>query len=114
MVSQSKDTTNTLSFKALCNPPATIILEVWSYKLPIIPLPDGGNPVVSAYFQGMEKVSQVKVPEKKRILWYGHYDVISSGNTFNWNTDPFTLTCENGYSKGRGYQIIRAIGERYS
>ncbi|CAI4287117.1 CLL_collapsed_G0004650.mRNA.1.CDS.1 [Saccharomyces cerevisiae] len=101
-VSQSKDTTNTLSLRRCAIYLQQLFLKFGATNSQLFPLPDGGNPVVFAYFQGNGKVSQVKGAKKKRILWYGHYDVISSGNTFNWNTDPFTLTCENGYLKGRG------------
>ncbi|KAI0685388.1 Zn-dependent exopeptidase [Cerioporus squamosus] len=36
-----------------------------------------------------------------RILFYGHYDVISARRE-GWTSDPFTLTGRNGYLYGRG------------
>lgn len=44
--------------------------------------------------------SQTSTP-KPRILFYGHYDVISARST-GWVSDPFTLSGRNGYLYGRG------------
>lgn len=99
-VSQSKDTASTLSLRRCAIYLQQLFLKFGATNAQLFPLPDGGSPVVFAYFQGNGKTEPGS--KKKRILWYGHYDVISSGDTFNWNTDPFTLTCENGYLKGRG------------
>ncbi|KAK5779512.1 glutamine amidotransferase subunit DUG2 PWA37_004390 [Arxiozyma heterogenica] len=66
----------------------------------LLPVDGHHGPVVLAHFhnqRGREEQNSVK-----RILWYGHYDVISAGDSEKWDTDPFTLTCENGYMKGRG------------
>lgn len=66
----------------------------------LLPVDGHHGPVVLAHFhnqRGREEQSSVK-----RILWYGHYDVISAGDSEKWDTDPFTLTCENGHMKGRG------------
>lgn len=56
------------------------------------------NPIVFATFKGSSKVEN-----RKRILFYGHYDVVSAekeGN--NWTTDPFQLEGINEYVYGRG------------
>lgn len=66
-------------------------------KVKLLPISDSLNPVVIATF----KRNSNSVPGK-RIIWYGHYDVIPAGDRQRWNTDPFLLTCENGYMKGRG------------
>lgn len=66
----------------------------------LLPVDGYHSPVVLAHFhnqRGPEEQNSVK-----RILWYGHYDVISAGDSEKWDTDPFNLTCENGYLKGRG------------
>ncbi|KII90799.1 hypothetical protein PLICRDRAFT_174166 [Plicaturopsis crispa FD-325 SS-3] len=57
---------------------------------------DGTNPLVMATFEG----TQGKHP-KPRVLFYGHYDVISAPSA-SWLSDPFTLTGRNGYLYGRG------------
>ena len=54
------------------------------------------NPVVYAHFKG-------RVSNGKRILFYGHYDVIAAENYHSrWNGDPFTLEGRDGYLYGRG------------
>ncbi|CAB4254561.1 similar to Saccharomyces cerevisiae YBR281C DUG2 Probable di- and tri-peptidase [Maudiozyma barnettii] len=63
----------------------------------LLPISDSLNPAIVATFTGNEKNN-----DKRRILWYGHYDVIHPGDRDRWNTDPSILTCENGYMKGRG------------
>ncbi|KAJ3559316.1 hypothetical protein NM688_g421 [Phlebia brevispora] len=62
----------------------------------LLPTGDTTNPLVLAKFIG----SQTKSP-KPRVLFYGHYDVISAPKT-GWTSDPFTLSARNGYLYGRG------------
>ncbi|SCW02539.1 LAFE_0F08658g1_1 [Lachancea fermentati] len=64
-------------------------------KCELLAVENGGNPLVYALFKG-------NAENKSKILWYAHYDVISAGDPSCWNTDPFSLTCEDGYLKGRG------------
>lgn len=63
-----------------------------------IQLPTGEttNPLVLATFHGTQTSST-----KPRILFYGHYDVISARRE-GWLSEPFTLTGRNGYLYGRG------------
>ncbi|KAM0447883.1 hypothetical protein ACHAO4_008627 [Trichoderma viride] len=57
------------------------------------------NPVVLAKFSGMKESAD----RRKRILFYGHYDVVSADNEkSNWTTDPFTVHGTNGFLYGRG------------
>lgn len=57
------------------------------------------NPVVYARFRGRNSRSQ----PGKRILFYGHYDVVAAENKQGiWNTDPFGMRGVNGYLYGRG------------
>lgn len=62
----------------------------------LLPTCEMGNPVVLATFQG----TQGEQP-KPRILFYGHYDVVSAPRD-GWNSDPFTVLGRNGYLYGRG------------
>ncbi|EDO15431.1 hypothetical protein Kpol_1027p5 [Vanderwaltozyma polyspora DSM 70294] len=95
-VSQNPDTTQQMDSRRCANHLQQLFVEFGASKTQIFPA-STGNPVVFAQFNGDPDNNN-----KKRILWYGHYDVIPSGNTNLWNTDPFRLTCENGYMKGRG------------
>ena len=57
------------------------------------------NPIVYARFKG--KSMQPK--RGKRILFYGHYDVVAAENSKDtWNSDPFDMHGVNGYLYGRG------------
>ena len=60
---------------------------------------DNRNPVVFARFRGRN----LRIKHQKRILFYGHYDVVAAENKKKtWNTDPFDLQGINGYYYGRG------------
>jgi di- and tripeptidase len=57
------------------------------------------NPVIYAVFRGKQNTST----KGKRILFYGHYDVIPAENEQGkWNTDPFQMEGIDGYLYGRG------------
>ncbi|CED83759.1 Metalloexopeptidases [Phaffia rhodozyma] len=56
----------------------------------------GKNPLVLARFTG-----KTDRPAKKRVLFYGHYDVVSAVRE-SWDSNPWTLDARNGYLYGRG------------
>jgi di- and tripeptidase len=57
------------------------------------------NPVVYARFSGKKESPE----RRKRILFYGHYDVVAADNrNDSWKSDPFTLKGTSGYLYGRG------------
>lgn len=57
------------------------------------------NPIILAKFQGNPKTAA----QRKRILFYGHYDVIPAENeNSRWETDPFALEGINDHVYGRG------------
>lgn len=57
------------------------------------------NPVVYARFSAKKEAAETR----KRILFYGHYDVVAADNRKgNWTNDPFTMQGTNGYLYGRG------------
>ncbi|KAF9697506.1 hypothetical protein EKO04_004354 [Ascochyta lentis] len=57
------------------------------------------NPIVFAKFRG----NPATAASRKKILFYGHYDVIPAENEHGkWKHDPFALTGEGGYLYGRG------------
>ncbi|QRV92322.1 Gly-Xaa carboxypeptidase [Ceratobasidium sp. AG-Ba] len=63
---------------------------------------EGVNPLVLATFRGRSSTcATATAPRRPRILFYGHYDVISAP-PLGWNTPPFTLSGHNGALYGRG------------
>lgn len=57
------------------------------------------NPIVFAKFSG----KLVPAEKRKRILFYGHYDVVPADTKAgNWQSDPFKLKGKDGYLYGRG------------
>jgi di- and tripeptidase len=57
------------------------------------------NPIVFAKFRG----NPATAASRKKILFYGHYDVIAAENEHRkWKHDPFALTGEGGHLYGRG------------
>ncbi|KAF8315648.1 Zn-dependent exopeptidase [Clavulina sp. PMI_390] len=63
---------------------------------------EGKNPLVLATFHGSPRDSTSR---KRRVMFYGHYDVIAAPTTTpssSWKTPPFSLTGVSGYLYGRG------------
>jgi di- and tripeptidase len=57
------------------------------------------NPIIHAVFRGKQNLRG----NGKRILFYGHYDVIPAENEQGkWNTNPFRMEGIDGYLYGRG------------
>ncbi|KAH8684270.1 hypothetical protein BGZ60DRAFT_366772 [Tricladium varicosporioides] len=57
------------------------------------------NPVVYAKFKGNAETAL----KRKKILFYGHYDVVPADNKQDkWIIDPFQMKGVNGYLYGRG------------
>ncbi|GCF00700.1 hypothetical protein ZYGM_000948 [Zygosaccharomyces mellis] len=93
-VSQNPDTAQQLASRRCASHLQKLFVKFGATKATLLPVKDGKNPIAFALFKG-------KNLDKKRILWYGHYDVVS-GNQHRWLTDPFLLTCDNGFMKARG------------
>ncbi|KAL2206853.1 beta-Ala-His dipeptidase [Sarocladium strictum] len=61
------------------------------------------NPVVYARFSGKKDVAASGAEKRKRILFYGHYDVVAADNKKGtWSSDPFNVKGANGFLYGRG------------
>ncbi|KAK4958054.1 hypothetical protein LTR10_004479 [Elasticomyces elasticus] len=60
---------------------------------------DPYNPVIMARFRGNPATAE----KRKKILFYGHYDVVAAENTSGkWIVDPFAMEGIDGYLYGRG------------
>lgn len=94
-VSQSPDTVEQLASRRCATYLQRLLSKLGATQAHCFPVESGHNPVVYGCFKGTGE-------NKKRILWYGHYDVIPASDTSHWASDPFTMICENGYMKGRG------------
>lgn len=78
------------------------LFQLFGANASLIPV-ENGNPIVYACFKG--RASSTSSPQDKaRILWYGHYDVIDadSSPSGGWDSDPFTMTANDGYLFARG------------
>lgn len=65
----------------------------------MLPTEDASNPVILARFRG----NPATVDKTKKILFYGHYDVVAAENEHGkWLTDPFSMEGIDGYLYGRG------------
>ncbi|EMC99603.1 hypothetical protein BAUCODRAFT_62821 [Baudoinia panamericana UAMH 10762] len=65
----------------------------------MLPTSDPHNPVILARFRG----NPATAVKRKKILFYGHYDVVAAENTAGkWLTDPFVMEGIDGYLYGRG------------
>ncbi|EPE08729.1 wd repeat-containing protein [Ophiostoma piceae UAMH 11346] len=63
------------------------------------------NPVVFVKFAGKLQPGETATEkkERKRILFYGHYDVVAADTKKGkWTSDPFAMKGVNGYLYGRG------------
>lgn len=63
------------------------------------------NPVVFVKFAGKLQPGETPTEkkERKRILFYGHYDVVAADTKKGkWTSDPFAMKGVNGYLYGRG------------
>ena len=60
---------------------------------------NGSNPIILARFKGNPATNTTR----KKILFYGHYDVVAAENkTGKWIVEPFTMEGIDGYLYGRG------------
>ncbi|CCH60071.1 hypothetical protein TBLA_0C02620 [Henningerozyma blattae CBS 6284] len=101
-VSQFKDTSQLLASRRCAVHIQQLCVNMGAEKTQLIPTEDGKNPLVFAHFKSNSVCKEAKEEKRKKIIWYGHYDVISAGDPDLWKTAPFELTCEDGYMKGRG------------
>lgn len=100
-ISQNNDITNKMAMTRCAAFLFDLFNKFGAKNTKLLPVSNNGNPILLAQFQNQSS-NDDKGNKVKNILWYGHYDVVSAGNPTKWQTDPFTLTCENGYLKGRG------------
>lgn len=59
------------------------------------------NPIVAATFTGTKRAVD-STKKRKRVLCYGHYDVIPAEDRQKWSMNPFEMLGRNGWIMGRG------------
>ncbi|BGP54969.1 hypothetical protein JCM8202v2_002557 [Rhodotorula sphaerocarpa] len=60
------------------------------------------NPIVLATFRANSPPKPDLPRRRKRVLYYGHYDVVSATASERWEHDPWKMSGQNGWLYGRG------------
>lgn len=60
------------------------------------------NPIVLATFKANAPPRPDTPRRRKRVLYYGHYDVVSATASERWTHDPWKMSGQNGWLYGRG------------
>ncbi|PLW10979.1 hypothetical protein PCANC_08499 [Puccinia coronata f. sp. avenae] len=69
----------------------------------LLPGDPGRNPLVLATFKGKSSSeSPTSKTRRRRVLYYGHYDVVQAGDAKDWTAPAFVMTGQNGWLYGRG------------
>ncbi|KAG0679753.1 hypothetical protein C6P43_000081 [Kluyveromyces marxianus] len=102
-VSRKADTRQLLEGRRCATFFQQLLFKLGAKHCDLLPVKNGGNPIIYSVFSGNSK----STVERKRIVWYGHYDVVAA-DMEDWKTDPFKLTCEDGFLKGRGVSDNKA------
>ncbi|KAH9459230.1 hypothetical protein Pst134EA_019380 [Puccinia striiformis f. sp. tritici] len=69
----------------------------------LLPGDPGRNPLVLATFKGKSSTdSPTTATRRRRVLYYGHYDVVQAGDEKDWTAPAFVMTGHNGWLYGRG------------
>ena len=64
----------------------------------LLPGAEGRNPLVLAIFRANKP--DVQQHKRKRVLYYGHYDVVEADAAHQWQHDPFSMSGKDGFIYG--------------
>lgn len=81
------------------------VLRSFGAEASLLPNPiEGKNPIVLATFRANAppRPNRFEAPRRKRVLCYGHYDVVPASAPEMWGTDPFVMHGKDGWLYGRG------------
>lgn len=78
------------------------VLKQMGAETHLLPGAPGRNPIVLATFKANSPATAAAGKPRKRVLCYGHYDVVPVMSPDLWARSPFELTGENGWIYGRG------------
>jgi len=78
------------------------VLKQMGAETHLLPGAPGRNPIVLATFRANSPVAVAAGQACKRVLCYGHYDVVPVVSPESWTNSPFEMTGENGWIYGRG------------
>lgn len=77
-----------------------LFMNLEAFETKLLPVPNC-NPIVYASFKRDNAGTMSEKP--KRVLWYGHYDVVDAvQDSEKWDSDPFRLTAKDGCLYARG------------
>ncbi|GAA5877521.1 hypothetical protein JCM3774_005895 [Rhodotorula dairenensis] len=76
------------------------VLREMGAETNLLPGAPDKNPVVLATFRA--NASPKPATRRKRVLYYGHYDVVSATASERWTHNPWKMSGQNGWLYGRG------------
>ncbi|GAA5958312.1 hypothetical protein JCM3765_004788 [Sporobolomyces pararoseus] len=80
------------------------VLRTLGAETALLPGAPGKNPIILATFRANAplKPNRFEAPRRKRVLCYGHYDVVDANATEQWTYPPFEMSGKDGWIYGRG------------
>ncbi|BGP43435.1 hypothetical protein JCM10449v2_007470 [Rhodotorula kratochvilovae] len=80
------------------------VLRSLGAETSLLPTQEGKNPIVLATFRANAppRPNRFEAPRRKRVLYYGHYDVVPASAPELWASDPFVMRGKDGWLYGRG------------
>ncbi|GAA5842241.1 hypothetical protein JCM3766R1_005079 [Sporobolomyces carnicolor] len=80
------------------------VLRSLGAETALLPGAPGKNPIILATFRANAplKPNRFEAPRRKRVLCYGHYDVVDASSTEQWSYPPFEMSGKDGWIYGRG------------
>ncbi|GAA6010624.1 hypothetical protein JCM11491_002998 [Sporobolomyces phaffii] len=80
------------------------VLRSLGAETALLPGAPGKNPIILATFRANAplKPNRFEAPRRKRVLCYGHYDVVDATASEQWTYPPFEMSGKDGWIYGRG------------
>ncbi|GAA6060784.1 hypothetical protein JCM10212_005433 [Sporobolomyces blumeae] len=80
------------------------VLRSLGAETALLPGAPGKNPIILATFRANAPLrpNRFEAPRRKRVLTYGHYDVVPATADDQWTYPPFEMAGKDGWIYGRG------------